>query len=575
MPHEATQVAATPVMEHLRWKVHLTAALLLLTACSDGVDSSTKTAGTDAAQQHLPTVQESAETATIGGRMISASIGDASNLIPMIAGDAASHAIADQLYLPLLKYDADLNIVGQLADSWQIAKDSLSITFHLRPHLKWSDGHPFSSADCLFTLQLIQDRHTQSPYKSDYARVISAEAPDALSFVVHYSHPYSPALTSWSQLAILPKHIFANEDIMNTPLSRHPKVTIGPYLLQQWIPQQSITMRRNPDYFNGSVWIGERITRIIPDSATQFLELSAGHIDQMELTPIQYQRLFPNNKKLLAEYRRYRYLSFGYTYLGFNLKRPLFADQRVREAIAYAINRKELVDGVLMGLGKVIATPYKPGTYWVNSRITPRPFNISKARQLLAAAGWHDSNGDGVVERNGRPFTFTILTNNGNRQRADAATIIQQRLKSVGIKIKVQLVEWSAFIENFINKRKFDAVILGWSLSPEPDQYSLWHSSQTGERQFNFLSYHNDRVDRALVAATRTFDRTKRKAYYDQVQQELFNDVPVVYLFAPDSTPAIHRRFRGIKPAPAGIGYNSEQWFVPKELQRAQTVVTP
>jgi len=511
----------------------------------------------------------------IGDRLVSASIGDASNLIPMIAGDASSHDIADQLYLSLLKYDASLNLVGQLAKSWQVSKDNLSITFHLRPGLKWSDGQAFSSADCLFTLKLIQDNHTQSPYKSDYVRVTHAETPDALTFIVHYRQPYSPALTSWGQLAILPEHVFAGEDIMHTELSRHPKATIGPYRLQQWLPQQSITLTRNPDYFDGTVWVAEHVMRVIPDSATQFLELSAGHIDQMGLTPIQYQRLFPNNTKLRTNYRRYRYLGFGYTYLGFNLKRPLFADRRVRQAIDYAIDRQELVDGVLMGLGKVIATPYKPGTYWVNRELTPRPFNADKAKQLLAQAGWSDSDGDGVVDRNGKPFAFTILTNNGNRQRADAATVIQQRLKAIGISVKVQLVEWSAFIENFINKRKFDAVILGWSLSPEPDQYSLWHSSQMGERQFNFLSYHNDMVDTALVAATRTFDRGQRKRFYDQVQRELFNDVPVVYLFAPESTPAIHRRFVGIKPEPAGIGYNREHWFVPASMQKYRTVITP
>jgi len=543
------------------------ALLLILGGCSTNDNEITASN-----QPPQPTVSHQP---AIGDRMVSASIGDASNLIPMVAGDASSHEIADQLYLSLLKYDANLNLVGQLAQSWQVAKDNRSITFHLRPNLKWSDGKPLSSADCLFTLKLIQDNHTQSPYKSDYARVTHAEAPNALTFIVHYKRPYSPALTSWGQLAILPKHIFENQDIMHTKLSRHPQATIGPYRLQQWSPQQSITLRRNPDYFDGPVWISEKVIRVIPDSATQFLELTAGHIDQMGLTPVQYQRLFLNNAKLQDNYQRYRYLSFGYTYLGFNLKRPLFSDRRVRQAIDYAINRQELVDGVLMGLGKVIATPYKPGTYWVNNKLKPRPFNPDKARQLLAQAGWHDSDGDGIIDRNGKPFHFTILTNNGNRQRADAATIIQQRLKGIGIAVKVQLVEWSAFIENFINKRKFDAVILGWSLSPEPDQYSIWHSSQTGARQFNFLSYHNDMVDTALIAATRTFDRAQRKRFYDQVQRELFNDVPVVFLFAPESTPAIHRRFIGIKPAPAGIGYNSEHWFVPKAMQKYRTEISP
>jgi len=511
-----------------------------------------------------------------GDRLVDASIGDATNLIPMIAGDASSHAIAGQLYLPLLKYDKNLNLTGQLAASWHISPDNKTITFHLNRRLRWTDGTPFTSADCAFTLKLIQDKHTQSAYKADYALVSGFEVPDPLTFIVHYSEPFSPALASWTSLAILPKHIFEHVDIMNTELSRHPKVTIGPYQLANWQPQQSILMKANPDYFDGPVWISERLTQIIPDRATQFLELSAGRLDSVGLTPVQYQRLFDTKPFLKANYNRYKYLDFVYTYLGFNLKRKPFDDVRVREAIAYAINRQEILDGVQLGLGETIASPYKPGTFWVNKTLKPRPYDPQKSRALLHAAGWRDSDGDGIFDKNGTLLSFTILTNNGNKQRADAATIIQHRLKKIGIDVKIRLVEWSAFIENFINKRQFDAVILGWSLSPDPDQFTIWHSSQTGPRQFNFLSYNNTKVDAALEAARRTFDRGQRKQQYDLMQAEIYKDVPMIFLFAPYSLPVMHKRFHGIKPEPAGIGYNSEHWYVPASLQKYRiTSITP
>ncbi|RMH62502.1 MAG: peptide-binding protein, partial [Zetaproteobacteria bacterium] len=187
-----------------------------------------------------------------------------------------------------------------------------------------------------------------------------------------------------------------------------------------------------------------------------------------------------------------------------------------------------------------------------------------------------DHDGDGILDKDGHPFRFTILTNNGNKQRANAAAIIQQRLKRVGIEVHIRLVEWSAFIEHFINKHNFDAVILGWSLSPDPDQFFIWHSSQNGPRQFNFLSYRNPRVDQALERARRTFDRGARKQWYDRMQEEIFKDVPMVFLYAPYSLPVMHKRIRGIKPAPAGIGYNSEHWYVPKPLQKYHvTAITP
>jgi len=514
--------------------------------------------------------QESAYQPAKGDRLVAASIGDASNLIPMIAGDASSHEIAGQMYLGLLKYDRDLNVVGQLAESWEVSKDNLTITFRIRQGLKWTDGKPLTSRDCAFTLVLIHDEKTQSAYKSDYEKVVRFETPDDSTFIVHYSEPYSPALTSWISLAILPSHVFEGVNIMNTKLSRQPEATIGPYILSDWQTQQSITLKANEGYFDGPVWIAEKLTRIIPDTATQFLELSAGHLDMMGLTPMQYSRQFPTNPDLTSNYQRYKNLGFGYTYMGFNLKHKPFDDPRVREAIAYAIDRQEIVDGVLLGLGEIIATPYKPGTYWVNESIKPRRYLADKAKELLAESGWKDTDGDGLVDKDGEPLSFTILTNNGNKQRSDTATIIQQRLRQVGIEVKVRLVEWSAFIENFINKRNFEAVILGWSLSPEPDQYSIWHSSQTGPRQFNFLSYDNTRVDEALVAATRTFDKAERKRFYDAVQEEIYTDVPIVFLYAPYSLPVIHKRIHGIDPAPAGIGHNSEHWFVPAELQRYQ-----
>jgi len=531
----------------------------LLAACGSKDDTSL-------ASVDVP--QDVPDIPATGDRLVTASIGDASNLIPMIAGDAASHAIAGQLYLSLLKYDAQLNLTGQLAESWQVSPDNLTLTFHLRPGLRWSDGVPFGAEDCVFTLRLIQDPHTQSAYKSDYAKVTRVEAPDPRTFVVHYAEPFSPALSSWASLAILPKHVFEHEDIMHTRLARQPKATIGPYMLAAWQAQQSILLRANPDYFDGPVWISERMTRIIPDPATQFLELSAGRLDSMTLSPLQYSRLFERKTILKRDYKRYKYLDFVYTYLGFNLQRPLFADVRVRRAIAYAIDRQEIIDGVLLGLGERIASPYKPGTFWVNQNLKPRRYLPEKAKKLLAKAGWIDHDGDGVLDKDGQPFRFTILTNNGNKQRADAAAIIQQRLRQVGIDVRIRLVEWSAFIEHFINKRNFDAVILGWSLSPDPDQFAIWHSSQTGPRQFNFLSYRNALVDRALERARRTFDRNERKHWYDRMQVEIFNDVPIVFLYAPYSLPVIHKRIHGIKPAPAGIGYNSEHWYVPKPLQK-------
>ncbi|MEK8090081.1 peptide-binding protein [Thermithiobacillus plumbiphilus] len=501
-----------------------------------------------------------------GGQLRNAVGADASNLIPFIGADSASHEIAGYLFNSLLKYDRNLELEGDLAQNWRISPDGLSITFTLRPDLRWADGKPLTSADVKYTFQTIIDPKTHTPYGSDYTLVKSLETPDARTVVVHYKERFAPALSTWAGLSILPAHILKGQDINATPFSRQP-VGSSYYRLGNWVPGQRITLKDNPLSTGGRPLISAINYRIMPDPAAQFLELSAGSLDQMSLTPVQYTRVFPAREDLRARYNTYKYLGNNYTYLGFNLKRPPFNDRRVRLAINYAIDKQELIDGVQLGQGLVIAAPFKPGTPWYPRDLQPYPYDPRKARALLAEAGWIDHDGDGVLDRNGRPFHLEIVTNNANESRQLAATLIQRRLKEVGIDVQIRLVEWASFLSQFINTSNFDAVILGWSLSLDPDQYSIWHSSEQGPGKFNFIGYSNPKVDQLLEAGRREMDPQRRAIIYQNFARELHKDAPMVYLFAPYSLVAVHKRVRGIEPAPAGIGYNIEDWYIPRPLQ--------
>ncbi|KJU83099.1 peptide-binding protein, partial [Candidatus Magnetobacterium bavaricum] len=149
-----------------------------------------------------------------------------------------------------------------------------------------------------------------------------------------------------------------------------------------------------------------------------------------------------------------------------------------------------------------------------------------------------------------------------------AATIIQWRLKQVGIRVNIRILEWSTFINEFIDKRRFEAVLLGWAIGMDADQYDIWHSSKTKEKEFNFISYADPEVDRLLEEGRRTFDTEKRKKAYYRIQEILAEDVPYVFLYVPDALPIVHKRFKGIAPSPIGIGYNLPKWHVPKEQQK-------
>jgi len=500
-----------------------------------------------------------------GDIIVEGSIGDASNLIPILSSDGTSHGIASLIYNGLVKYDKDVNIVGDLAESWDVSRDGLVITFHLRKGVTWHDGHPFTAADVLYTYQVTIDPKTPTPYAGDFLKVKKAEVLDEHTFRVTYDKPFAPALMSWGS-AILPKHLLAGKDITASPLSRHP-IGTGPYIFKEWVPGQKIVLISNPDYFEGRPYIDGSIMRIIPDTATMFLELRANGIDRMNLTPLQYTRQTENNL-FRKNFNKYRYLSFSYTYLGYNLKNPLFADKRVRQAIAYGINKDEIIQGVLLGLGKSATGPFKPGTWVYNPNVETYPYNPEKAKELLAAAGWKDTNGDGIVDNNGQPFVFEIITNQGNEIRAKCAEIIQRRLAEIGIKVKIRVLEWAAFVNDFINKRRFDATILGWSIPLDPDIYDVWHSSKTGPQELNFISYKNEEVDKLIEKGRGTFDQKERKKYYDRIQEILAEEQPYTFLYVPDALPIVHARFRGVEPAPLGIGHNFIKWYVPKEEQK-------
>jgi peptide/nickel transport system substrate-binding protein len=216
----------------------------------------------------------------------------------------------------------------------------------------------------------------------------------------------------------------------------------------------------------------------------------------------------------------------------------------------------------------VATGPYKPDTWVYNPGVKRYPYDPEKARTLLAEAGWRDSDGDGIVDKDGQPLAFTIVTNQGNDLRVKSGEIIQRRFKEVGVDVKLRVIEWASFLKEFINPGNFDATILGWTGGPEPDQYNIWHSSKTGPRELNFIHFKNPEVDELLELGRRTFDQDERKKIYDRFQEILAEEQPYTFLYVGEALPVVADRFRGIDPAPAGIRYNFIEWYVPASEQK-------
>lgn len=512
---------------------------------------------------HKPADTNSAGGGPEAGDMyVASSIGDATYLNPVLATDSASGDINGLIFNGLVKYDKDLKLTGDLAESWEVSPDNLTITFHLRKNVRWHDGAPFTADDVQFTYERLIDPDVRTPYGSDFALVRKVEVIDPYTVRVTYKEPFAPALESWG-MGMLPKHIFEKGDFNSNPANRSP-VGTGPFTFREWVTDEKIVLDSNPGYFEGKPPISRYVYRIIPDQAVQFLELRKQGIDEMGLTPDQ-SKAYP---EFFSAYNKFRYPSFSYVYMAFNLRIPLFAEKRFRRAVAMAIDKREIIDGVLLGMGKAATGPFPPQSWAYDPSVKDTGYDPKKAGEFLDELGWKDTNGDGLRDKGGKPLEFTLISNQGNKMRELSAQIVQAQLRKIGIKVNIRIIEWSSFVHQFVNKKNFDAVMLGWSLARDPDQFSIWHSSQDKEGQYNFISYKNPEVDRLLEEGRRTFDTKKREAIYRKIHRTLADDLPYIFLYYPEALPVIHKRFQGPEVAAAGIGWNFYKWWVPKEEQK-------
>lgn len=500
-----------------------------------------------------------------GDAFVVGSLADAITLIPFLADDSASSSINSLVFSGLTKIDKNLKIVGDLAKDWTVSDDKLTLTFYLKEDILWQDGKELTAEDVKFTYESILNPENACPYIATYQDIEEIKVIDKYTIQFKYKRPYAPTLSKLG-MGIIPKHLLENKDLRKSEFKRKP-IGSGPYELKNWQTDQYIVLESFKSYFKGPAYINKYVIRVIPDQTVQFLELITGGIDYMGLTPYQY-KYRTDIEKFKKRFNRYKYLSRSYTYIGYNLSDPLFKDKRVRQALSYAVNKESIIDGVLMGLGERCTGPFLKGSYAYNENVKIYPYNPAKAKQLLKEAGWIDNDNDGILEKDGKKFSFKLITNEGNKQRKDIATLVQRNWQELGIDIKIQTIAWQAFINEFIDKRNFQAVILGWTIPTDPDIYNVWHSSSTREGGLNFIGYKNEEVDKLIEEGRRTFDQSKRAKIYKEIHKILAEQQPYTFLYYPYALPAVSKRFKGIEPAPAGLMYNFEDWYVPEIEQK-------
>jgi len=424
------------------------------------------------------------------------------------------------------------------------------IEFRLRPGVKFHDGQAVTAKDVKFTYEAIMDPKNLSPRVSDYEPVKDIQVLDARTVRVVYKRLYSPAVGTWA-MGLLPEHLLNQETLRREALrsgkdpaafsmrqsefNRRP-VGCGAFVFREWKSDQYIALDRFPEFFEGAPNYKRYLYRIIPDLLTQEMEFYGGTIDSYGVQPYQVARLSADPR-----FQHFSGTSFAYSYIGYNMRRAPFDDPRVRRALAMAINVDSIIDFVLDKQGERTTGPFLKQTEYYNHAIAPVPYDPEGAVKLLAEAGWQ-RNADGRLEKNGQKLQFTLITNSGNDIRKSILAIAQDAWKQIGIEVRTDLVEWSVFIKERINKLDFDAVVLGWSMGIDPDLYQIWHSSQSGPQQLNFVGYRNPAADDLIIRIRQEYDFDRRVALCHRLHAIIAADQPYTFLYVGKWTAVLDKR---------------------------------
>jgi peptide/nickel transport system substrate-binding protein len=539
-----------------------------------------------------------------GDWLVIHSLSDPEQLNPLTSSDASSSEVNSYIFESLLTHEPrTMELKPYIAAARpEISEDKLTYTFKIRKDVRFQDGRPLTGEDVLFSVKAIKCPFVNAPFLRVYFNsLIDAQLVDSYTIRFVTKERYFLNESVLGGITLLPRHYYDPDNLLggisvrdltlapaklpdevkkfgdqfNRNYNRKP-LGSGPYQFSSWKTGREIELRRDVDYWgNGQEGIDQPYIdrlkfRIVNNMDAALIRLKSGSLDYMEvLQPVQVVR-GTNSERFRREHKKYEYYAPTYTFIGWNNAHPIFGDKRVRQAMTYMTNRKQMVESILFGLGEVVDSPIYFFRPEYDKTIKSYPFDPQKGLALLRDAGWNDTDGDGVLDKmiDGQkvPLRFEIKVNAGNAVRESVALVLMDELKKHGIAASVRQIDWTIFL-NDVTNHQFDAVILGWQMSTtEPDAYQVWHSSQAANKGSNAISYKNARVDEILEQYRREFDPQKRIELYKEFQQILHEEQPYTFLYVGKRVSAVHRRFQNVEVFPNGL--RPIDWWVPAALQK-------
>lgn len=456
----------------------------------------------------------------------------------------------------LVEWNQNLELRPGIAKSWTISDDGTTYTFEIDPRARFSDGTPVLASDVVFTLKKIADPATQAVQFAGEFKGLDLDATKAVNdreVKVVFKEPRAGQITAFN-IPVLPEHVYGKGDFRKD--YNDTVVGTGPYRLVSHEHNKEILLERRDDYWRAKPSIARIRFKVIADDNVAWAAMKRGEIDEVKVKSDWWwnERNTPAVRNTMEIYQFYE---LAYNFIAWNNRDPILSDKRVRRALSMCLDRASIIENLYRGTARIITGPFTPDMWAYNPEVTPIPYDPEGAKALLESAGWHDSNGDGILDRDHKPLHIEMFVVSGSTISGQIAQILQQAARGIGVDIDVRQLEPATFFQR-VSSGDYQSAILGIGIDPDPDVYTQFDSSQFPPNGQNFVYYSNPEADKLIEESRKEFDFAKRKAIFRQLHRVLNDDQPYTWIAQASQKWAVNRRVHNVK---VGVGLGFFLWY--------------